>query len=129
MRHWAENYVGIPYSDFDCAELCEKIMSDRFGKIISLPKDRPKTLKETSKMIVDLTDDFACEIKNKNDIEEGDAVLMMGKGRINHIGIACFINNQTYVIHAMRSAKMTVLHNINSLKSVGIKLVGYYKWK
>jgi hypothetical protein len=126
MRHWAESYVGLPYADFDCAELCRKVQIEQFNKILTIPEYRCKGLHSVSKMIDNLQDDFATIVSKPI---EGDAVLMIGKGRINHIGIACYINNQLFVLHAMRNAGMTVLHNIVSLGAIGLKVEGYYQWK
>lgn len=125
-RHWAESYVGIPYSECDCAQLCVRVQHQRFKKLLDIPLIRPSGLHEISDMISNLQDDFATIVAVP---EEGDAVLMIGRGRLNHIGIACYIKNQLYVLHAMRSAGMTVLHNIVVLNSIGIDVEGYYKWK
>lgn len=125
-RHWAESYVGIPYSECDCAQLCVRVQHQRFKKLLDIPLIRPSGLREISDMISNLQDDFATIVAVP---EEGDAVLMIGRGRLNHIGIACYIKNQLYVLHAMRSAGMTVLHNIVVLNSIGIDVEGYYKWK
>ena len=125
-RHWAESYVGIPYVECDCAQLCVRVQHQRFKKLLNIPLSRPSGLRGTSDMIVDLQDDFATLVSVP---EEGDAVLMIGRGRINHIGIACYINKQLHVLHAMRNAGMTCLHNSNSLSNIGLKIEGYYKWK
>lgn len=126
MRHWAEFYVGLPYVEYDCAQLCAKVQLAQFGKTLSIPTQRPEGIRGVSELISDLRDDFAVKTSYP---EEGDAVLMIGRGRINHIGIACFINKQLYVLHAMRNAGMTVLHKVISLGDIGLKVEGYYKWK
>lgn len=125
-RHWAEAYVGTPYSEFDCAELCKKVHLEQFNNKLSLPTYRPSNLKKISGLISELQDDFAEKVSTP---VEGDGVLMIGRGRLNHIGIACYINGQLYVLHAMRNIGMAVLHNVNSLKNVGIEIEGYYRWK
>jgi len=124
--HWAESYVGLPYSQFDCAQLCVKVQLEQFSKKISMPEDRPKGVHGLSYMIGDLQKDIATKTSEP---KEGDAALMIGRGRLNHIGIVCFINEQIFILHAMRNAGITVLHNIISLDNIGLKLEGYYKWK
>lgn len=126
MKHWSQSYIGLPYSEYDCAQLCIKVQSEQFNRKIDLPNYRPRDLKKISEIISDHKYDFADKIPNPI---EGDGVLMIGKGRLNHIGIVCFINNQLYILHAMRNAGISVLHHINSLSSAGLKLEGYYKWK
>jgi len=66
----------------------------------------------------------------KTDIpEEGDAVLMMCRGRPSHIGIYCVVNNEPCVLHAMENAGMVVLHRIRELNRVFLTVEGYYAWK
>lgn len=125
-RHWAESYVGIPYIECDCAQLCVRVQQQKFKKLLTIPLYRPPGLRGISEMIDNLQDDFADKIDVPT---EGDGVLMIGRGRLNHIGIACYIRGQLYVLHAMRSAGMTVLHNVNTLGNMGIEVEGYYKWK
>ncbi len=79
-----------------------------------------------SKIISSNLDDYATPTE---DPIEGDGVLMIGRGRTNHIGIVCFINKQLYILHAMRNAKITVLHQLIELKHSGLIVEGYYKWK
>ena len=125
-RHWAESYVGIPYTECDCAQLCVRIQKDLYDKLIGLPTGRPTGLRAVSDTILELQDDFATQVSVP---EEGDAVLMIGRGRLNHIGIVCFINGQEHVLHAMRNVGMTCLHRTHALKSVGLSVEGYYRWK
>lgn len=125
-KHWAISYVGLPYSEYDCAELCVKVNLEQFNKTIKLPTHRPNDFRGLSTLIDDNCDDFAEKV---DDIKEGDAILMIGRGRLNHIGIACFINKQLHVLHAMHNAGMAVLHNINALSDLGLTVEGYYRWK
>lgn len=125
-KHWAVGYVGLPYSEYDCAELCAKVSLEQFNKIINLPTSRPDSFRGLSTLIDDNCDNFADKII---DVKEGDAILMIGRGRLNHIGIACFINKQLHVLHAMSNAGMAVLHNINALDNLGLTVEGYYRWK
>lgn len=126
MRHWTELYIGLPYEEYDCASLCVKVCHEQFGKDVYLPTDRANNLKGISKQIDDLHDDFAVITSEP---EEGDAVLMIGRGRINHVGIVCYINKQLYILHAMKNAGIAVLHSITNLNSVGLTIEGFYKWK
>ncbi len=125
-RHWAEQYVGLPYAQYDCAQLCVKIQKEQFNKSVGIPAGRPTGLHNISDMILDLQDDFAVQVSVPVD---GDAVLMVGRGRLNHIGTICYINEQEHVVHAMRNVAMTVIHKIVALKDVGLSVEGYYRWK
>ena len=125
-RHWAEAYVGTPYSECDCLQLCVRVQRRHFKRLLNIPSIRPSGLRGASEMLTNMQDDFAIRIDQP---EEGDAVLMIGRGRINHVGVACYVNDQLHVLHAMRNVGMACLHNINSLSQLGLKVEGYYQWK
>lgn len=125
-RHWAEGYVGVPYSECDCAQLAVQVQKEWFNRIIGLPAGRPDGIRSVSNLIHDLQADFATQVGVP---EEGDAVLMIGRGRINHIGTVCFINGREHVLHAMKNVGMTCLHRTPSLRHVGLTVEGYYRWK
>lgn len=126
MRHWADSYVGLPYTTCDCAELCVRVQREQFKRRIGLPTGRPAGIRGVSEMIDNLQDDFA---EQTSFPIEGDAVLMIGRGRINHIGTLCEINDVPHVLHAMKNAGMTVLHRVTALRDIGLTIEGYYKWK
>ncbi len=125
-RHWSQQYIGLPYAQADCAALCVKVQKEIFNRDIALPTGRESGLRGISRQITSLQASYATPISAP---EEGDAVLMVGKGRLNHIGTATFINGQLWVLHAMRSAGQAVLHNINSLENMGLIVEGYYRWR
>ncbi len=124
--HWAERYVGLPYSDYDCAALCVKVQRERFGKTIALPTERGAGLRGVSQQITDLQADFAERVDCP---AEGDAVLMVGRGRLNHIGTLVFIRGSAHVLHALKNAGQAQLHRIHQLEAIGLSVEGYYRWK
>ncbi|MCW8923696.1 MAG: hypothetical protein OQK69_08720 [Gammaproteobacteria bacterium] len=124
--HWSAQFVGLPYEQLDCAQLCVKVQKEIFNRDIELPADRADGLRGISQQITDLQADYAEPVPLP---EEGDAVLMVGRGRLNHIGICCFINNQLWVLHAMKNTGQTVLHRVPTLESLGLRVEGYYQWK
>ena len=126
MAHWSNNYIGLPYDEADCAELAVRVQRDVFKRAINLPTERAAGLRQLSCQITQLQEDFASPTYNP---VEGDAVLMIGRGRINHIGIYCVIGGVPYVLHAMRNAGATCLHKLRELKSIGLQLEGFYQWK
>ena len=109
-NHWSSKYVGLPYEQADCAELCVKVQKEVFDRDIDLPVDRANGLRGVSRQIDYLKADFAEPIDCP---EEGDAVLMVGRGRLNHIGTICFINGQMWILHAMKNTGRHTLHPQN----------------
>jgi hypothetical protein len=126
QSHWSKRYVGLPYAQADCAHLCVLVQREVFGHQLVLPVDRADGLRGVSQQITDLQGDFAEPVPVP---EDGDAVLMVGRGRLNHIGTAAFINNQLWVLHAMKNAGQAVLHRISALENLGLRVEGYYRWK
>jgi len=125
-KHWAEKYIGITYKENDCAELALRVQKNEFSKIIDLPNHRETGIRKLSNQIQNLQSDFADKTSQP---VEGDAVLMRSRGRINHIGIYCFMNNEAFVLHAMRNAGCVCLHKLRELKNIGLDLEGFYRWK
>ena len=126
MAHWSETYIGTPYSEADCAGLAVRVQAEVFKRRINLPSERAEGLRQLSCQITTLQEDFANPTYTP---VEGDAVLMIGRGRINHIGIYCLIDGVPFVLHAMRNAGTTCLHRLRELKNIGLQLEGFYTWK
>ena len=125
-EHWAQTYVGLPYSEYDCAQLAARVQRDIFGRDIRLPTSRGPGLRGISRQIDDLQADYAAPV-----IEpvEGDAVLMIGRGRINHIGVYCLIDGRPWVLHALRNVGHACLHRLRDLEGIGLHLEGFYRWR
>ena len=74
----------------------------------------------------DLVDAYGQKTENP---QEGDAVLMLCRGRPSHIGVYCIVDGEPSVLHAMENAGMVVLHRIRELNRVFLTVEGYYAWK
>lgn len=127
MSHWAEKYVGKPYieDEYDCAELAREVLRVDFGQEIKLPTERACGLLGLSRQIERMKADVAILTIEP---EEGDGVLMIARGRMDHIGIYCLINGVPYVLHNSRDAGHTCLHRVRDLPHHGLTVEGYYQW-
>jgi len=123
--HWSEPYVGLPYHEADCAALAERVQRQVFRRDLSLPGDRACGLRGLSAQIASLKADYAVPVATPRD---GDAVLMVARGRLQHIGVYCDIGGVPYVLHAVRNAGQTCLHRIADLGRFGLAIEGYYRW-
>lgn len=126
--HWSAQYVGLPYvpDEHDCAALAERVQREVFGRDVHLPKERADGLRGLTQQIEALKLDYAERTETPVD---GDAVLMVGRGRLDHIGVYCLIGGQPYVLHAMRRVGSVCLHRIRELHELGLTVEGYYRWK
>lgn len=130
MPHWSEQYIGQPYvvGSADCARLVSRVRRDIFNQPV--PEDveinRACSMLGRVKQMNEAVNSFGVKTDNP---QEGDVVLMMAHGRPSHVGVFCIINGEKYVLHAMESAKMVVLHKIRDLPRLFLGIEGYYKWK
>ena len=123
--HWAENYIGQPYAEANCAELAAQVQREVFNRDVKLPGALAIGLRAQSKQI----DDLQCVVASPVDKPvEGDAVLMKARGCLGHVGVFCRINNQDWVLHAMKNAGHAVLHRMTDLQNIGLSVEGYYRW-
>lgn len=130
MAHWAEKYIGRPYicGTADCAHALALVRKEVFNEIV--PTDIEVERKASALGRAGQMTDLVAEYGEKTDYpQEGDAVLMMCKGRPSHIGAYCIVNGEPSVLHAMQSAGMVVLHRIRDLERVFLTVEGYYTWK
>ena len=130
MAHWTEKYIGQPYKVglADCARLIAKVRRDEFDMPVpaDVEVDRAASRLGRAGQMSDLVSEYGQRTENPFD---GDAVLMLCRGRPSHIGVYCEINGEPAVLHAMENAGMVVLHRIRELDRLFLKVEGYYTWK
>lgn len=125
--HWAERYVGIPYvvHEADCARLCERVRREQFAHALELPREAHDNPFARTATIATHARDFAVRTEQP---QEGDGVLLIARGRLQHIGIYCLPGELPHVLHAAPGAGAVVLHRVRDLARLGYKLEGYYRW-
>lgn len=126
--HWSDAYIGREYipGTMDCAVLAETVSREVFGRDVMLPGERAHGLRGLTAQIEALKDDLAEPVTAP---EDGDAVLMIGRGSLDHIGVYCLIDGVPYVLHAMRNAGQVVRHRLRELGGLGLRVEGYYRFK
>lgn len=126
QSHWSDRYVGLPYSNADCAMLAAIVQREVFNRNIALPSARVAGLRGQTRQIEQLKDDYGVLTTEP---QEGDAVLLVCRGRLAHVGIYCVIGDVVYVLHAMRNAGHAVRHRLCDLHLVGLTVEGFYRWR
>lgn len=130
MSHWSEKYIGQEYqvNTADCARLLSRVRKQEFR--LPVPDDieieRSASRLGRVGQMSDLVDAYG---KKTETPQEGDAVLMLCRGRPSHVGVYCIVNGEPSVLHAMENAGMVVLHRIRELNRVFLSVEGYYSWK
>jgi hypothetical protein len=128
--HWTERYIGQEYEagTADCARLLARVRHEEFG--LPVPSDieveRAASRLGRAGQMEDLVDAYGYKTEAPKD---GDAVLMLCRGRPSHIGAYALVNGEPCVLHAMENAGHVVLHRIRELHRVSLQVEGYYAWK
>lgn len=130
MNHWTERYIGQEYETgtADCARLLARVRHEEFG--LPVPSDieveRAASRLGRVGQMEDLVSEFGVKTESPSD---GDAVLMVCRGRPSHIGVFAMVGGEPCVLHAMENAGHVVLHRIRDLSRVLLSVEGYYAWK
>lgn len=130
MAHWADKYIGNEYvtNSADCARLLAKVRKEQFNLPVPEDIDIERAASRLGRVgqMQDLVNEFGLRTENP---QEGDAVLMICRGRPSHVGVYCIVDKEPCVLHAMENAGMVVLHRIRELSRVLLSVEGYYTWK
>lgn len=130
MNHWTERYIGQEYEvgSADCARLLARVRREEFG--LPVPSDIEVERAASRLGRVGQMEDLVSEFGALTDSPvDGDAVLMVCRGRPSHIGVYASVGGEPCVLHAMENAGHVVLHRIRDLHRVFLSVEGYYTWK
>ena len=59
---------------------------------------------------------------------DGDLVLMVGAGYLDHIGVHVCTAGERWVLHNFIRARQVVLHRLRDLGQWGLTVEGVYAW-
>jgi hypothetical protein len=127
MAHWSDQFLGEPYvkGENDCASVAVRAVRAAIGREIHIPTERAGGWRGYSEQILAAKDGLALPVETPAD---GDGVLMVGRARLNHIGVMCLIGGERWVLHAMEAAGEVVRHRERDLAKFGLSIEGYYRW-
>ena len=129
MAHWAEAYVGRPWTEeHDCGWLVQTVLAERFGMTVRLPGNLDWR-KAQPEDVLAIADAFVVETITP---EEPDGVLMRIRGNRrslgSHIGIFTRVSGAPWVLHSVE--KMGVrFQPIDRLAMIQLEPLGYYRWR
>lgn len=128
MAHWTDEFVGKPYKEgvYDCAHLLVDVQQNVFHRNVDIPVERDETIYALSRQIDQHKPHYAVPI-SEEEAQEGDVVLMLCRGRLNHIGVLAVIRGIKYVLHNVKSTGNVTLHKIKDLHRYALEVEGYYR--
>lgn len=135
MAHWSQRYVGRAYVEgkFDCADMARLVQLEVFKREVNIPGSRDYADKQGIARVRAQHSQIqrglpSCATRTDSP-QDGDGVLLAGRGYVNHVGVYCVINGEAYVLHAARGYRQAVLSKVRDLPFVhGLKVEGYYRW-
>lgn len=124
--HWSDPYVGMEYEvdGLNCAALAEQVAGEVLGLEVCLPGKHQKTPYGRNAQIASHKDQFARQVAEPVD---GHPVLLLARGRLQHIGVMCWIAGEWWVLHADEGFGEVVRQRLRSLS--GYEVEGFYQWK
>lgn len=126
--HWSDEYIGRPYlaEGGDCADLAAAVAHDVLHIECRLPRSHASTHRQQAAQILAYRDALAERVAAPID---GHPVLLMGRGRTCHIGVACLIGDETWILHADQGAGFVVRERLRQMTQLRYQLEGFYQWK
>lgn len=128
MPHWTDAYIGLPYDEANCGELCARVAREVFGRDVP-PVPVPQ--EGRGRAMVLLGQVFADFVEPADKPAEGDVVVLrhgLG-GRHWHVGTLAFTSGQPWVLHATSRFGAAILTRVADLPRFYLHLDGYYRWK
>lgn len=129
--HWSDAYIGRPYmaGSADCAHLAAEVRREVFHDASVATIERIERAASALGRVHQVEELAARHGRRTAAPADGDAVLMLCRGRPSHVGIYCLIGTDAYVLHAMANAGEAVRHRLRDLPRVGLAVEGFYQWK
>ena len=126
--HWSDRYLGVPYvaGAHDCAALAQQVAGEILGLPVNVPAVRRDGAFGRSAQIQAHRDELAERVADPVD---GHPVLMVCRGRLQHIGVACRLAGEWWVLHADEDFGAVIRQRLRDLPPAGIKVEGFYRWK
>jgi hypothetical protein len=111
---------------FDCGDLARLVLHEVFNRYVAIPSSRGIGPFANSALVTKCCEEIVTKV---NEPEDGDAVIMIGRGRLAHVGVYYKLGGEEWVLHNSREAMQVVRHRIRDLPGTGFKLEGFYRWK
>lgn len=133
--HWSSAFVGRPYIDgeFDCGELARAVQREVFGREVRIPTERgylgeSHPVAKARAAAAQIAEEMERCVQRTDLPRDGDAVILVSSGYLQHIGVYCWIGTEPWVLHADNEYEQVVLTRIRDLGVSGLKVASYHRW-
>ncbi|MGR2664265.1 hypothetical protein ACUXVY_21980 [Chromobacterium haemolyticum] len=125
--HWSDRYVGQDYvaDTADCAVLAGTVAREVLGLDVRLPGERRPGPFGRNALIQQHQDAFARRVDAPADAQP---VLLIARGRAQHIGVMCHLAGEWWVLHADEAAGFVVRQRLRDMPRQGYQVEGFYEW-
>ncbi|MCD5326770.1 hypothetical protein ACFFU8_18105 [Chromobacterium piscinae] len=125
--HWSDCYVGRDYEPgtADCAVLACDVAREVLGVDIQLPGARRDGPFGRNAQIQQHQSEFARRIDAPVDAQP---VLLIARGRAQHIGVMCQLAGEWWVLHADEAAGFVLRQRLRDIARHGYTVEGFYEW-
>lgn len=126
------DFLGIAYdeSTMDCADFVVLVQKKLFGRDILFAGKRPRPDSKDGRVAA--LNGYTQQIADRvSEPQNGDGVLMKEPGQryAGHIGTFFFLSYTPMVLHNSYTMGSSRLHKVSDLRSLGLTVEGYYRWK
>lgn len=125
--HWSDKYVGEPYipGEGDCAALAAKVALEVLGIADSLPVPHASGHRNQAKQVYEHKDNLAVRVDAPI---EGHPILFNARGQTCHIGVACWLAGEWWVLHADQGIGFVIRERLRDMTRFRYSTEGFYKW-
>ncbi|OQS32598.1 hypothetical protein [Chromobacterium haemolyticum] len=128
MGHWSDEYVGRDYVPgvADCAALAGCVAAEVLGVAVPLPGREGVGVFGRNALICHHAPELAERVAEPL---EAQPVLLESRGRLQHIGVMCWLSGEWWVLHADEGAGFVIRQRLRDLRVRGYQVEGFYKWR
>lgn len=128
MTHWCSRFIGIPYSEMNCAELVAHVLESQFlrpdiaASLRGFPehdmgaRERTEAINQGWRQLADRVDVP----------QDGDGVILKIGSRLSHMGIFVDAPKGWHILHTV-AERGSVLEPVGNILTC--KVEGFYRWK
>lgn len=128
MIHWCSRFIGIPYSQMNCAELVAHVLETEFLRpdVAAALRGFPEHDMGTRERTEAINQGWR-QLADRVDIpQDGDGVILKIGSRLSHMGLVVDTPKGIFVLHTVGN-RGSVVEPVTHIQSCTVE--GFYRWK